>query len=125
MTINFTSMNTFQTFVEALTDLMTNCYGFMNVSKHPMVMGNDGSINLEYTIKNMKVGSVCIKIDDEFWADVKFMDGNTTKFEFERLDQLESFVNANDMELSRKYGKVYGIEKLQYETILEFFRAWC
>jgi excinuclease UvrABC helicase subunit UvrB len=125
MTINFTNMNTFQTFVEALTDLMTNCYGFMNVSKLPMVMGNDGSINLEYTIKNMKVGSVCIKIDDEFWVSVKFMDGNNTKFEFERLDQLESFVNANDMELSRKYGKVYGIEKLQYETILEFFRAWC
>ena len=125
MTINFTNMNTFQTFADALRDMLANCYGFMNVNAHPMVMGNDGSVNLEYTIKNMKVSSVNIKITSEFWVSVKFTDGNNTKFEFEKLVELESFVNANDMELSRKYGKVYGIEKLQYETILEFFRAWC
>lgn len=124
MTINFNDMNQVQAFISALTSVMNDNYGFTNVKTLPMNMSDNGSLVFEWRIVNMKITDIIVTIDDGFWASVKIMEGKSVKFEFEQLGDLENFIHGTG-NVWMKYGKIYGFEKLQYENMLQFFRAWC
>jgi hypothetical protein len=125
MTINFTNMAQLQEFLRALTSVFETAYGFKNVTANPMMMNAYGDIIVGWRIDNMKISEIEVKIESDFWVSFKFMNGNDVVFEFDGKATLESFINCNDLALAKKYGKVEGLEKLQYQAIMEIINDWC
>lgn len=125
MTINFTNMAQLQGFLKELTSVVETAYGFQNVTAVPMAMNSYGDIIATWRIDNMKISEIEVKLESDFWVSFKFMNGNDVVFEFDKKATLESFINCNDLVLAKKYGKVKGLEKLQYQAIMEFINNWC